>query len=280
MKNYAYVTLMTHNEYMIPAMVLIDRWKQTKSIYPLYIMITSRITKENVDILSMLGYHIIYIEEYIPTNYLKIFNAAGITWQSDLHGTSLEKGGWVHSFNKFQVWRLTQFEKVCFLDLDLFILHNLDNVFDYSEFTCAWREDNEVCSQIFIAEPNLRLYEAICNFANNYIIPFERYGLENVLYVDEDIFRDFFKIKQYLPQNYDYQCYDRHGWKGKNTFIDWPKAIHFTSKAKPWLNGREYIHDLDLNNNYLYVAAWMLYIDIYENIIQTLHQKGVHYGKI
>lgn len=281
---------MTHNEYMIPAMVLIERWKLTKSSYPLYIMITERITKENVDILLMLGYHIIYIEEFIPANYLKIFNSPDLEWQTDLHGRSLEQGGWVHSFNKVKVWTLTQFDKVCFLDIDLFILNNLDKVFDYPEFTCAWRDYSNVCSQIFIAEPNLYTYKAICNFADNYIIPFEWYKLDNVLYTDEDIFRDFFKLKNYLPHNYNYQCFnyneyvecDRHLLT--NAYLNNPicdiKTLHFTSKAKPWIDGKEYLYNLDLNTQYLYISAWNLYVDTYETVIRRLKDKGVIYEKI
>ena len=283
MKNYAYVTLITHNDYMAPAMVLAHQWKAVQSKYPLYIMITSDITIKNQDILEILGYKMIMIDEFIPRNYLKIFNSSDIAWQTDRHGKQLNQIGWVHTFNKIKVWELTQFDKVCFLDLDLFIIQNLDTVFDYDEFTCAWSEGlTQVCSQIFIAEPNIIKYNKFCDFANNYVIPYERYQLNNVLYTDEDLFTDFFKIKQWLPQYFD--CQSLHFNITSNCYPKYDlnkiKAVHFTTRAKPWLNGKEFTYSLNPETEYMYIYYWNWYVDIYNNILNTLQQKGINYEKI
>ena len=104
MNNYAYVSLIGTNNYIYPAICLMTSWKRTNPKYPFYIMVTKDITQDNRDILCALGYKIIDIDEYVPTNYQEtLANSEVDEKEGSLHGRTAQDNGWRHAYSKLIV---------------------------------------------------------------------------------------------------------------------------------------------------------------------------------
>ena len=270
MNKYAYITLISTNQYIYPAVTLITSMKWVNPRYPLYIMVTPNITEENRRILKVLGYKIINIEEFIPAEYYRIFTTTDMT-QYKGHGTSLSEVGWVHTFSKLKVWELIQFDKVCFLDIDLLILKNIDEVFNYPEFTCTSRDSGLVSSQMFIAVPSLTTSKILLKYANEYKVPFEKFQRNDVPCTDEDILTSFFKYKQYFPHILNYQSFELDPVQNKQLIKDFFNiyVIHPTCLGKPW----NYCIP-ELKNEY-HNVYWKHYQNVFKLGIEYLHNKGI-----
>lgn len=57
------------------------------------------------------------------------------------------------AFDKLNVWTLTQFEKVLFLDADTIIVQNVDHLFNYDELTAPYTPTNCQCHTNFHTNP-------------------------------------------------------------------------------------------------------------------------------
>lgn len=274
MKNYAYISLIATNNYIGAAVTMMEAWRRTKSQYPFYLMVTENISKENREILEVLGYKLIDIQEWRPQVYdeqrVNFTNDEFLVW----HGTGGEDKGWSHVFSKILCWNLTQFDKVCFLDIDILLFHNIDDVFEL--MTPAWLGPDVngfSASQIFVLEPNKTMYQKILQFAANYP------GKADTLFTDEDLLHDFFKeeveFNKSIPLTYIYNwdrcCTDY-------TFIEDSfniRGIHMTGTFKPWLNDTNYVENFT-QSWYPARFIWYYYISIYNLGITRLNQKGYH----
>jgi len=272
MKNYAYISLIATNNYIGAAITMMEAWKQTKSEYPFYLMVTENITSENRNILEVLGYKLINIEEWRPTIYDKqkssITNNDVLLW----HGTDKESRGWQHVFSKLLCWNLTQFDRVCFIDIDVLLFKNIDDVFDL--VTPAWLGPDVngfSASQIFVIEPNKTVFNKLIEFAEN------MKGNDQILFTDEEILHNFFKTEvefnKTIPLTYIYN-WDR--CSTDFTFIEDSfniRGIHMTGTDKPWLHNRDYVKNFTIE---WYPAAfiWNYYISIYNLGVTKLNQKG------
>lgn len=121
-KNYAYVTIATSKNYLLGVMAMYLSLKKTCAAFPLYAMLPNEliaIEKSAVANLERNGVNILGYSHRIDIPQLLIENNAR---QGDLRFS--------HTFDKLLVFSLTQFEKIVFLDADIYILHSLDHLFD------------------------------------------------------------------------------------------------------------------------------------------------------
>ena len=118
MKNYAYLTFLSTDNYIYYILALYDSWKTTKSNYPLYCVITDNVSKNTIEILDKIGLPYIQIDS---TPFKTIAKA-----MKDIKMV----GKYVNALSKLSIFNLTQFEKCVFLDSDLVIYHNIDDLFD------------------------------------------------------------------------------------------------------------------------------------------------------
>lgn len=272
MKNYAYVSLIATNNYIGAAITMMEAWKQTKPAYPFYLMVTENITAENRTILEVLGYKLLDINEWRPPVYdaqkANITDEGVLLW----HGKDRETRGWQHVFSKLLCWSLIQFDRVCYLDIDILLFKNIDDVFDLIPPAWLGPDVNGFsASQIFMIEPNITVFNKLIEFATN----FE--GNKDILFTDEGILHKFFKedveFNKTIPLTYIYNwdrcCTDY-------TFVEDSfkiRGIHMTGTDKPWLHNREYVANFGVE---WYPAAfiWNYYISIYNRGVLKLNQKG------
>lgn len=121
MANYAWCTLvMLNEEYAKGAVVVAQSLRNHGTKYPLICMIDNRLSHETIDFLNRYFDKVIVV----PTLHTK-------TIPMRSHKQRMIYSSWInYSFTKGNVYNLTDYDKVIFLDADMLALENIDDLFD------------------------------------------------------------------------------------------------------------------------------------------------------
>ena len=158
-------------------------------------LVTKDISEANKNIARAIDYQVIEIDEFVPKPMQNpaIFSKDEKQW----YGEKQDDNGWRHVYSKLLAFSLTQFNKVCFIDLDSLILQNMDNVFDYPGFsTVHWNNDSMLNTAFFVIEPDATLSQDILNFAEVHT----QAQPDLTIYTDFEVLNQFFQADIY---NYD-----------------------------------------------------------------------------
>ena len=230
---YSYVCVLSTNNYLEGVLVLNENLKQLKSKYPLLCLINEFISEETRQILTK--FHIKY-------KLQKAILPSSIT----------DSARWKYTFDKLNVFNLTEYEKIVYLDSDFLILENLDYLFEIDDFTMVYdnKRENYHCSALMVIKPKeedylglLKLTEEV-NKTNTQIIG------------DQDIINIYFDNIKVLPIQYNFikgiedtqvEVYDyvkqekvtKHKCKDFY-YSDDPKIIHYYELPKPFMLTKEF----------------------------------------
>lgn len=116
--NYAYVTLLSSIDYLPAILILNNNLKTIGSQYPLYVMITEDIYNDVKMYIEKESIHYIIV----PVLH---YSQATIDFTKDKRMLSIA--------SKMNIFTLTQFDKVIYLDADCFILKSIDELFNYPD---------------------------------------------------------------------------------------------------------------------------------------------------
>lgn len=143
--NYAYITLVTQKKFLQGAKFLLSSLKRVNSKYPLYIIITDNIF---FDIYQDIPEDMNYL--LVPYFYFK-------------NGTVPQ---YRDTINKLHIFNLN-FSKMLFLDSDLYILNNIDYLFDkynsdftkivYVETLGPRKQKNDICANCFLVNKKIKI---------------------------------------------------------------------------------------------------------------------------
>ena len=149
--NYAYVTLATDIKYLYRALYLQSSLERVKSKYPLIILINENLLKYNL-IKDVKNYKVIPLINFEKTEKIIRYK---------------------FTLNKFYIFNLIEYDRVCFLDADLFILSNIDNLFEKAqEYDCIYAKyltgrygEDEILPQgrFFTVAPNKNFFNNLLN---------------------------------------------------------------------------------------------------------------------
>ncbi|KAJ1568344.1 hypothetical protein HK096_006824 [Nowakowskiella sp. JEL0078] len=117
MSNYAWTTLVSTESYVIGAITLARSLRLAKSKYPLYVMHTTAIKQSKLDLLALEeNVRLILVEPLIIP----------------VEGVELAFARFSEVWTKMRAWDALVgiAEKACFLDADMLVLQNMDEVFD------------------------------------------------------------------------------------------------------------------------------------------------------
>ena len=162
---YSYITLLSDDSYIYGVMLLNKSLKDVNTQYPLEVLVTSNVTKPILNILEQLQlkYYIInplQSDEMIKYNS-KINSKFAKTWSLSL--------------TKLEIFKMTQYDKIIYLDADIMVLKNLDHLFKYPHLTSAidgeyfnlWPDDPHFNAGIIIIEPDKDEYDKLIDFTFN-----------------------------------------------------------------------------------------------------------------
>lgn len=231
---YSYVCVLSTNDYLDGVLVLNENLKRLKSKYPLLCLISQNINDETRHILD---------EFEIKYKVAPALDVNGID----------APGRWKFTFDKLNIFNLTEYEKIVYLDSDFLILENLDHLFDIKKFAmvCDATHDHKYfCSALMVIMPNKDDYNGLVNL-------FNKKNEEHAEGIgDQDIINEYFNnifeisleynfikgIKKELITFVDektnelvtkHVCKDYYGTSN-------PVIIHYFGELKPFMLDKEF----------------------------------------
>lgn len=177
---YSWITLLASDNYIEGILALSHSLKLTNTIYPLIVLVTSTISEHTINILQKNNI------QYIIINTLS-FNQKN-------------KNRWNITLNKFYIYNLTQYNKICFLDADIIIKHNIDYIFQFNT-PCFLSPRYDSFKRYSIFKDNQLLNYPLRG--GTFLITPSQKDFYNLLYLaetcddDEELLEKFYKNKIY-----------------------------------------------------------------------------------
>lgn len=239
--NYAYITLSTSKSYLLGIMAMYLSLKKTGTTIPLYAMLSSELVRKETELCERLKSNGIYIIEY--NNSIPI--PQQLIDSNENHGDSR----FSHTFDKLLVFEQTQFDKIVYLDADIYILHNLDHLFQLPHMSAMiagksypGNEDwVDLTSGIMTITPQQGLSSQFEKLIPEVIKAKGICGDQDILqayytewtHCPELDMGEKYGVIAYYAKYYEQQL----GYKYTN-IVDDPKSvavIHYAGEMKPWM---------------------------------------------
>jgi alpha-N-acetylglucosamine transferase len=149
----AYVTLVATDAYAAGALVVAHRLRQLGSIKDIVCLTTPNISSSVREQLRK----VLLVIEVDELRSTQVDNLQ-LLGRPELDVT----------FTKIQLWKLTQYQKVVFLDADTLPLLNVDELFDRPALSAAPDAGWPDCfnSGVFVAEPSDAIYHSLIDLSN------------------------------------------------------------------------------------------------------------------
>jgi len=239
--NYAYITISTGKSYLMGIMAMYLSLKQTGTKIPLYAMLPSDLVKEEEKLCVQLKENGINIIEY--NNSISI--PQQLIDNNENHGDRR----FSHTFDKLLVFEQTQFDKIVYLDADIYILHNLDHLFQLPHMSAMiagksypGNEDwVDLTSGIMTIVPEQGLSARFEKLIPDVISAKGICGDQDILqayYSDWPQHPELDMGEKYGVIAYYAKYYEKHlGYKYTNNVAD-PHSvavIHYAGEKKPWM---------------------------------------------
>lgn len=239
--NYAYVTMATSKNYLPGLLTMYLSLKQTGTCIPLYALLPQTLVKNESHAIVNLKRNGINIIEYNHS----------ITLPQQLIDNNAKQGDYRFSctFDKLLVFEQTQFDKIVYLDADIYILHNLDHLFELPHMSAMiagrsypGNEDwIDLTSGIMTIVPQEGLVERIATMIPHVIEQKGACGDQDIL---QAYYSDWTKHPELdMGEKYGViagyaSYYEEHLGYHYTDVVDDPKSvaiIHYAGEKKPWM---------------------------------------------
>ncbi|KAI9482863.1 MAG: nucleotide-diphospho-sugar transferase [Benjaminiella poitrasii] len=224
----AFVTFLCDDVMGEATEVLVYSLKQTKTNHDIVVLVLDDVTEMVRKRLEYLGAKIINVDQ------------VKYPWDS----SSARRKGFNKAcrYSKLNLWNLTQYKKVVFLDADTMVVQNIDELFNYPQFTAAVDIGGVLNTGVFVAEPNKETYQDIMKTYET--APSYNKG-------DQGFLNYYFnRSANPLPGNYNLMIKFTHFSTLASSFVskNTAKVLHFTSETKPW--NFHFLHQREWRENY------------------------------
>ena len=249
MKEKTFITVLTSESYFEGVLALNESLKRVKAKYPLTVLINNNISKETENKLIEREMKIIRKEN------IKL--DSNITKKNDVKNTSY----WNNTFDKLLIFELTEFEKLVYLDSDMYIRNNIDNLFEKDDMSAvidkrynplileSWKKLN---SGLMVIKPKENILEGLMEALRTVESKRETFG-------DQDVLQEYYnnwdnKSELHLQDIYNvffpYLDYHTHI---QNMKLEDISVVHFVFADKPWyIKGEKRVEKyLERVNNHL-----------------------------
>lgn len=162
----AYVTLVTNGDYVRGALALVRSIALTQSTADIVVLHTGAVSDSELAPVKALGARTIRAE-LLPTSDSFNTRHARARIHGDAPFTKGRKPDFhtpLDNFVKLRLWQLEEYGRVVFIDADALVLHNIDRLFDYPEFSAApnvyesLSDFHRLNSGVFVARPSAATY--------------------------------------------------------------------------------------------------------------------------
>lgn len=277
MPSWAFATLLTSDSYLPGALVTARSIKDCEGIYPQRFDLVCLVTLDSVSVQSIKALRQIYdlvvsVEEIRSTHSQDELNLLG---RQDLAST----------ITKIHIWRLTQYDKVIYLDSDTLLLRSISHLFELeSPFSACPDIGWPDCfnSGLMVITPNSQTFESIFQH-------FLAHGSWDG--GDQGILNDYFSPSSTKTSGADASGQSK-GWDrlsfiynvtpsayytyapAYKRYSDKVSMVHFIGREKPWhlISRRRYrnayfpnqnTHSLNAINYDSLIDIWL---DVYEKV--------------
>jgi glycogenin glucosyltransferase len=252
---YAFVTVLSTNNYYKGVIGLFESIKMTNTKYNNFVVI---------------------INENIDKNIINEFDRRGykIVVKPNIEVSPLVKNDnyayWNNTFDKFNVFDLVDYDKIVYLDSDMYVQNNIDELFDYPhmsaviaghEYIPDWDEIN---SGLMVIEPKIGIKEELIKIVQEHDFGKE-IGDQNVI----EYFYDWKNLHLEISETYNmFACYSDQYVNNFNYKKEDIKIIHFVGPVKPWMltDIESHINDLKAKDHQVELYFFDKYIKILSKI--------------
>lgn len=231
-KNYSYVTYLGSDNYIFGVILLYKSLKDVKSEYPLEVLVASNVTKPILNILGQMGLHY-QIVENIECERMVQFNQ-----EINLYLAR----SWALGLSKLKIFTLEQYDKIVYLDCDIYVLKNLDHLFEYPHLSSAvdgeyfnlWKDKGFINAGCMVIKPSQQEYDNLIKYMNE--ADYSTWYLPNKTVSDQDLLNTYYDLinKPELHLNKYYNIFAMYIQEEQlDDILDNAYFIHFTGR-KPW----------------------------------------------
>jgi glycogenin len=236
--NFSYITVLSTDSYVEGVIVLHRSLMQSGTTYPFLVLTTPNLADRTFQLLNRHGI------AYRPIPPIVLDTAL-----------PSHQARWQATYSKLQIFNQIQFDKLVYLDADMLVYQNLDELFSQPHMAAvnaggrlpeyaSWTEFN---SGLMVIEPSWQLYEdMLAKLPELYLPAGGDQDFLNAYYPDwprqpekhlDHAYNIFHEHVDRYQQLYGYEL--SSGANGKR---DWGsvdrkaiKVIHFVGERKPWL---------------------------------------------
>lgn len=239
--NYAYITMATSKNYLPGLVAMYLSLKSTGTQIPIYAMLPQRLVEDEARTIAKLTRNGIKVLQYD--------HSVEIPQQLIEKNTKNGQFRFNHTFDKLLIFGLTQFEKIVYIDADMYILHNLDHLFTYPHMSAVaagrsypgnqdWIDLN---SGLMIIQPQEQLVHSLEQRIPEVIMQKDICGDQDVLQLyypnwphqpEKNMEEKYGVFAQYASY------YEKHLGYTYTNDTENPKSvavIHFIGEKKPWM---------------------------------------------
>ena len=252
--NYAYVTLVTNDDYAMAARALVRSVILSGTSAEVLVLHTGAVSPNMLEPLADIGAKLV-LAEHLPTS--DGFNARH--QRDKIHSNSpFLKGGKplfhtpLDNFIKLRLWELVEYERVIFIDADALVVRNIDKLFQYPEFSAApnvyetMADFHRLNSGVFVAKPSAKTFADMMKVLDAPEAYWRR--------TDQSFLQTYFPDWHGLPVFYNMLQYV---WFNLPQLWDW-KSVHLVhyQYEKPWENDNPKAEQLQP-----LIELWQAYYD-------------------
>ena len=276
--NFAYVSILSTDNYIVGLMVMYFS-NVTKPKYDFFCLVTPNIREENIRILKHLGINLIHVDP-IANPY-----------------NSDKKSRKYYNYSKLNIFNLTEFKKAVYLDADMIIMHNIDELFNKPHMSGvnsggmlpdkkSWTKLN---SGLMVFEPSNELFNKMVNdigkiekekgkgdqsFLHEF---YKNWPNEKKLHLNHTYNIFHIHLDSYARKfNYRLEEKIRYDNEQDDTLV---KIIHYIGEDKPWyrikkLKNNKTIKTLEDKANRIWYKKYRMFKNnILKKLLEDLYSK-------
>jgi len=230
---YSYVSILSTDSYLFGALTLWKSLSDTKPKYPFNLLVTPNLSPETLSLLSKSNISVIKIEPIKNP----ILNDP--------------KDRRYYNYSKLNMWNLTQFDKIVYLDADMVVMHNIDELFEKPNMSSTnsggviYKDWKQLNSGLIVLEPS----EAVFNDMKSQVGTIEKEKGKGDQAFIHQYYPDWPDKKElHLPHIYNlFDCHIEGYNKKMGYYLDEKiqtnnnkfdpkriKIVHYIGQSKPW----------------------------------------------
>ncbi len=226
-----YMTVLSTDDYLIGVLALNESLKKVKSKYKLTVLINENISPK--------------LKEILKENNIEVIEAKSLElpeWIISQNRT--KRANWNYTFDKLLIFELTKYDKIVFLDCDMFVRNNIDELFekknmsatvDRCDTVLVKEEYQELTSGILVIEPKKGIMSQFMEIIRDNKIKekYDNIGDQDILQLYDREWKN--KKELHLETKYNMFFLDIEYYINKGIYsLDEISVIHFITGNKPW----------------------------------------------